>query len=68
MFHNNMWLRQAMEKKNQSIIGRDYTDKIHFLLAAGRKNASEDDEDFLNKISVFKYSASDLLVKMNAQS
>lgn len=49
MFHNNMWLRQAM-KKNYSVIGKDYTDKVHFLHAAGRKNTSKDDEDFLDKI------------------
>lgn len=36
---------------------------MHFLHAVGRKNANKDDEDFLNKISVFKYSASDLLIK-----
>lgn len=57
-----MWLRQAV-KKDQSIIGKDYTVKMHFLHAMGRKNAKKDDEDFLNKISVFKYSASDLLIK-----
>lgn len=62
VFHSNMWLRQAV-KKDQSIIGKDYTVKMHFLHATGRKNANNDDEDFLNKISVFKYSASDLLIK-----
>lgn len=50
MFHNKMWRRQAM-KKNESIIGKDCTEKKYiFIMLWEGKNNSKDDEDFLNKI------------------